>query len=775
MNLLGAKNRRCQMKKLALLLLLVGLIVPYLTVAEEEAESLSPYFFVQSDDPSLDPFPLLETKARVNIAGVIADIELTQVYKNDGNRTIEAIYVFPLGTKAAIHRMKMRVGERTIEANIEEKIAAQKIYQEAKEAGQVTSLLEQKRPNVFEMKVANIMPGDKVEVVVNYTELLVPQEGIYEFVYPTVVGPRYGGEVSDQANNQWISSPYQHQGQAPTYNFDIDINLKTGIPLSKVVVPSHSVGVTKDKDSARIRLSEDETKGGNRDFILRYGLKGKAIQTGLLLYPGESDNFFLLMAQPPQRVTPKDIPAREYTFVVDVSGSMNGFPLDVSKTLIKKLINSLRGEDYFNILFFAGGSETLSPYPLAATKENKQRAIAMLQAQRGSGGTNILSAMEKVIALEKKEGLSRTIIAATDGYIGVEKEVFDLIRENLSEANFFAFGIGTGVNRYLIEGMARAGCGEPFVVTNQKEAGKTADRFLQYVNSPLLTDIKLSFEGFDAYDVEPISIPDLFAQRPLVIYGKYHEAKGKIRIQGKTAYDDYLNVIKVSAGLEDKTNEALKYLWAREKIARLDDYGAVGLDVKDELTQLGLKYSLMTAYTSFVAVDTVIRDTGEVVTVKQPLPLPQGVSDYAVGRGYAKACKSGLSTTYSANLQGGYGPAVAYESGIADQYYVSQPIPPKIEITRVYLSGAKYPQGITLSEIKKLLSPLEQELVKLFREWELKKIQIALSVKAGQVKSIKIKSHEGKDYEKKALENALKKISFPASLTGEVELYLYGV
>ncbi|GAH63453.1 unnamed protein product, partial [marine sediment metagenome] len=163
---------------------------------EEEDKTLSPYFFVQGD-PEVDHFPLLKTEAKVNIAGIMAEVKLTQAYKNDGKKTIEAIYVFPLGTKSAIHAMKMKIGNRVIEAKIEERERAQKIYERAKDEGKVTSLLEQKRPNVFQMKVANIMPGDVVEVVVSYTEILVPEKGIYEFVFPTVVGPRYTGENDD--------------------------------------------------------------------------------------------------------------------------------------------------------------------------------------------------------------------------------------------------------------------------------------------------------------------------------------------------------------------------------------------------------------------------------------------------------------------------------------------------------------------------------------------------------------------------------------------------
>jgi Ca-activated chloride channel homolog len=755
------------MKKL---IFIVGLIIAMLpftaSLGAKEEKVLSPYFFVQSKDPSLDPFPLLETKAKVAIAGVIAEIELTQVYKSEGKRTIEAIYCFPLGTKSAIHAMRMTIGDRVIEAKIEERAAAQRIYEQAKQEGKVASLLEQERPNVFQMKVANIMPGDRIEVKVNYTELLIPEKGTYEFVFSTVVGPRYTErqEKGAKDTDKWVKTPYLHEGKEAPYAFDIAAHIKAGFPLGAVWVPSHKVTIQKSGDRAEIHLAPVEKKGGNKDFILRYTLQGEQIQSGLLLYPGQEgkdENYFLLMLQPPKRVTAQEVPPREYCFIVDCSGSMYGFPLEVSKTLIKGIIQGLRQKDYFNILFFSGGSQVLSPQPLAATAENKAKALAMLEGQQGGGGTRLLPALQQALALEKKEGLSRIVVIATDGYVDVERESFDLIRENLNKANFFAFGIGTSVNRYLIEGMARAGKGEPFVVSTQKEAGETAERFAAYVKAPLLTDIQVTFQGFAASDVEPPALPDLFAQRPLIIFGKYRDAQGQIVITGKTAGGDYHTVIQVSQQMADSGNVALRYLWARERIARLDDYGKLGADVKKEVTNLGLRYHLMTQYTSFVAVDTIVRDTGEVVTVKQPLPLPEGVSDYAVGeRGVMKAKFAAPPSATMAMVDASKG---------AGGYYAKEE---KIAPAQLYLVGGKLPAGMTMAEAEQALTAVKAELEQLFRQWALTKAIVVLQVEQGKVRDCQVTSYQGKGYKKEALKKVLQKLSFSPSVKGTMELEL---
>jgi Ca-activated chloride channel family protein len=727
---------------------------------EDREKVLSPYFFVQSDDPWVDPFPLLETKARVNIAGVIAETELTQVYKNGGERTIEAIYVFPLGTRSTIHAMRIKIGTRVIEAKIEERAMAKMIYERAKNEGKVASLLEQERPNVFQMKVANIMPGDVIEVVVHYTELLIPEDGTYEFVFPTIVGPRYceKKEVGASDYDMWIKTPYFHEGDAPSYRFDIGVDIRAGIPLARVWVPSHEVQIRHQMDRAEIRLSSEKTRTGNRDFILRYALQGNTIQSGLLLYPGAEENFFLLMLQPPDRVRMDAVPPREYVFIVDVSGSMNGFPLAVSKALIKEIIDHLRGEDYFNILFFAGGSAVLSPYSLPATEENKAMALDMLHKQRGGGGTRILPALKRALSLEKREGLSRIVVIATDGYVAVEKEVFDLMRENLGEANFFPFGIGKAVNRYLIEGMARVGKGEPFVACNGGEAREMAEKFLDYIQAPILTDIEVEFRGFGAYEVEPPSLPDLFARRPLILFGKYRGAEGRILVRGKTVGGDYEEEIVVCPLLEDEGNRALTYLWAREKIARLSDYGRVGAKVGEEVKKLGLKYHLITRYTSFVAVDTVVRDTGEVVTVKQPLPLPEGVSDLAVGKyrgtvpvslapGFVKSAPAKEEVCYDANRD-------------------------KKQPFQIYIAGGKLPPGITIKEVEKVLSPFREELARVFKKWGSRKVVLLLTIDEGRVRTFRIKKSEREILRKDALEKILRKMVFPDSIKGTMELEL---
>ena len=605
----------------------------------EKDKTLSPYFFVQGD-PSLDQLPLKDTNVQIDVSGVIADVKVLQTYRNEGSRPINARYIFPASTRAAVYAMRMRIGDQVIVAKIKEREQAKQEFDKAKQEGKSASLLEQNRPNVFSMSLANVMPGDQIEVELRYTELLVPTDGVYEVVYPTVVGPRYSSQPESSAPpaDSWVKSPYLHQGKLPSNTLHISAKISAGLPIQDLSCTSHQIVPQWHGPAvAQLVLDKPDQSQGNRDFILHYRLAGEQIASGLVLYQGEEENFFLYMAQPPKRVANEDIPGREYIFVVDVSGSMDGFPLNTSKRLLRDLIGQLRPTDMFNIVLFAGDSAVLSARSLRANQQNISNAIRLIEKQRGSGGTELLAAVQQAMSVPREASVSRSIVLITDGYVTGEKGVFDYIRDHLDQCNVFSFGIGTSVNRYLIEGVAKAGMGEPFIVTQESEAPAMAAKFREYIQTPLLTDIRVRAVGFDVYDVHPAHLPDLFAQRPVILFGKWRgPVSGMFELQGKTGHGDYLARLDVAGVQPDEANRALRYLWARSRIAELSDYGSSSLETSriGDITSLGLKYNLLTQYTSFIAVREIVRNTqGPAQDVNQPLPLPQGVSDLAVGEG----------------------------------------------------------------------------------------------------------------------------------------------
>lgn len=636
----------------------------------EENRCLAPYFLIQDADPSVDQFPLKDTHVSTTINGVFAETYVTQTYTNEGSRPFNASYIFPASTSAAVHGMKMEIGDEVITAVVHEKEEAKETFEEAKSEGKSASLLEEQRPNVFSMNVANVMPGDTLRIELHYTEMISPTDGTYEFVFPTVVGPRYPSTVQEDEDGtsprsggtdsqEWIAAPYLMEGSLPKGTYSIDVKLAAGVPITSLVSKSHDIHIDWTGDSeAQITLANPADYAGNRDFILDYQLTGDDISSGLLLNTGKNENFFMLMLQPPKRTAPEQVLPREYLFLLDISGSMYGFPLDTAKLLITDLVSGLKESDRFNLILFADGDPLLlAPESVSATEYNIRRAIELIDQQEGGGGTELADALKKALSTEIYPGMTRSIITITDGYLSGESEIFNLVRDHMDEADFFSFGIGSSVNRYLIEGMAKTGLGEAFIVTEPEEAAETAERFRTYIESPILTNIQLSFDGFDVYDMEPAAVPTLFAQRPIIVYGKWRgDPAGTVTITGSTSarlftkQTDFYQQIPVSEISVQEDNEALRYLWARKRVEQLTDFGLSNMNnaaadaVRNEVTAIGINYHLLTPYTSFVAVTETVRNTqGDAEDVRQPQPLPKHVSNFAIGAsGYTVGSEPGM-------------------------------------------------------------------------------------------------------------------------------------
>jgi len=645
--------------------------------------TFAPYFHV-AGSAAIEALPLKETTAQVDIVGAIARVRVRQVYENRASRPIEAVYVFPASTRAAVHGMRMKIGARTIEARIERRQRARADYDQARERGQRAALLEQERENVFTMTVANLMPRDRIEVELDYSELLVPEDAVYEFVVPADVGPRYPGGA-DPDRDRWIGSPYLHQGQTEPHRFDVSAHLETGIPLKDVASPSHGIDVTyTSPSSADVRLAR--TGGGNRDYVLRYRLSGDRIETGLLLWSDRGNGYFALMMEPPQRPEASAMPPREFIFLLDVSGSMSGFPIETAKELLRELLAALRPADRFNLVLFSGSSAVMSPQgSLPATDANLAKALKLIERECGCGGTELMAGLRDAYRIPPgQDGVSRTVVVVTDGFVAVEPQAFRFIRERLDDANLFAFGIGSSVNRALIEGMARAGEGEPFVVLDADKAAAEADRFRAYIDRPVLTDIRVKMRGLDAADTLPDDVPDLLAARPLVLLGRFRGSPhGTIEVTGRSGGGGFRRVVEVRPEAARADNEPLRWLWARRWVATLDDEIHLGHtpELEDAITKLGLDHRLLTRFTSFVAIGSeVVHHGGATATVRQPVPLPDGVPDGALGdlmgdvslvygsggMGLAGTGRSGLGTIGRGGGGGGgagYGRAVSHLGG----------------------------------------------------------------------------------------------------------------
>jgi Ca-activated chloride channel family protein len=600
--------------------------------------------------------PLQHTDVEADIAGFTARVTVKQTFHNPLDDKIEAVYVFPLPKNAAVDSMVMVVGDRRVVGDIKPRDEARRIYQQAVRAGHVAGLLDQERPNIFTQSVANIEPGARVVIEIAYVETLAYDEGVFEFVFPMVVGPRYmpgapagkqgagwARDTTDVPDASRISPPVAPPGTRSGHDIDLVVHIDAGTEVFDIESELHDV-VVRAAGSGRATIAlEDRATIPNRDFVLRYRTATDEIEDAFLVHEDERGRFFTLVLQPPRRVAPEQARPKEMIFVIDRSGSMSGFPIEKAKETMRLAIESMNPDDTFNLLSFSGGTGRCFDKPVPNTRENRAIALKYLADLYGSGGTEMMKAIRAALEGQADPERVRIVAFMTDGYIGNDFAIIDAVKKNAGTARVFAFGIGNSVNRFLLDGMAHAGRGEVEYVTLESQGDAAATRFHERIHAPVLTDIEVDWGTLPVADVYPKRIPDLFSVKPITIHGRLEgPAQGSITLRGNSAAGRFEEHIDVSAPEDAADHPALASLWARAKIRHLtmQDYSALQAgnfpdDLRKEITALGVEYSLMTQFTSFVAVEEMtVTVGGEPKTVAVPVEMPDGVS-YAGVFGHA--------------------------------------------------------------------------------------------------------------------------------------------
>jgi Ca-activated chloride channel family protein len=633
--------------------------------------------------------PLQHTGVKAEISGFLARVEVTQEFVNPTGERIEAVYVFPLPQNAAVNDMTMRVGDRLVRGLIKRREEAAALYDQARRTGHAAALLDQERPNIFTQSVANILPGEKVTITIAYVDTLKYEAGSYEFMFPTVVGPRYipgsmaigqqgGGRIPDTdkvPDASRITPPVAPEGVRAGHDISIEVTLDAGVPIAELRSELHQIDVERTgASSAVIRLKEQDTIP-NKDFILRYDVAGAEIADALLVHATppkgstalggslgtqSTAGYFTFILQPPDRVFDDDATPRELVFVLDTSGSMSGFPIEKAKETMALALANLRKNDTFNLITFAGDTYILFDQPVPATPENLALAQKFLASRSGGGGTEMMKAIRAALAPSStdndKQGHVRIVCFMTDGYVGNDMEIIGEVKK-YSNARVFSFGIGSSVNRFLLDNMAKEGRGEVEYVSLESDGEAAVARFEERVRTPLLTDVSLDWNGLPVADVSPARPADLFSAKPLIITGRYTQAAhGKLTLRGRRAGQPFTRTIEVDLPAQEDSNQVLATLWARRQIDGLmsQDWkgaqqGTMSKDLVAQVTQLGLDYRLMTQFTSFVAVEEkVVTENGAPRTVQVPVEIPLGV-DRAMAVGEEKDTLKMFSAQYGRN------------------------------------------------------------------------------------------------------------------------------
>jgi Ca-activated chloride channel homolog len=548
------------------------------------ADLQGPRLQARTGNPAQAGLVLKATRVDVDIAGMMAEVTVTQHYRHEGLRAVDADYVFAGSPRAAVHAVTVQLGERVLDTRIQARPRLRIEGFAARQGGQEPPPPQEPLQGGLR-DVAGIQPGDDVRVELRYTELLIPSEGRYRFVFPQVTG-----------------AP-----QRTPAAFDVHLHLGAPLPVAAIESPSHRIEVSgEDSTQAEVMLADPGDRDA-RDFVLDYRLGGERTAAGLMLYRGEEENFFLALAAPPVAVESAQRRAREFVFVVGVSDTAQSEPLLAARAVLRELIGGLRPDDRFGVMQFSGDRLGLGEALTLASQAQVGRALKAVERLRGGGGADLAPALRRMATLPRDPEAARSVVIVTDGRVAVEGDMLRRVRKIVGGAHLFAIGVGASANQPLVEGLARAGWGEPFRVERPEAAAAQAARLRALVDAPLLTQLNARFVGLDVYDVEAAPWPDLLAGRPVWVSGKWRAAdeagapQGLLVLEGRAAGGTFRDLVRAPA--PDPRAGALRQIWARQRLQQLSDQEALegGHARRDEITALGLKYGMATSYTGFPA------------------------------------------------------------------------------------------------------------------------------------------------------------------------------
>lgn len=586
------------------------------------------------------PMPLKHTDVRASVSGYIGSVEVVQQFHNPYSSKIEAVYVFPLPHNSAVNEFIMTIGERRIRGIIRERKEAEGIYQAAKSQGYVASLLTEERPNIFTQSVANLEPGKEIDVTIKYFHTLEYADGWYEFVFPMVVGPRFNppgmtngigaaARGGAGASAQKTEVQYLKPGERSGHDISLRVDVDAGVRIEEFQCRTHDVtheSASGEKLSVALQPHDNIP---NRDFVLRYRVAGEQIKSSLITHRDERGSYFTLMLYPPKDLGNLRRQPLELVFVLDCSGSMNGRPIVQAKAAVERGLRLMRPGDSFQIINFSMNASQLGPRPLEATPENIQRGLQYLRSLEGEGGTMMIEGIKAALDFPHDPQRLRFVCFLTDGYIGNETEILGEIHKRLGASRIFSFGIGSSVNRYLIDHMGKAGRGAVAYLGSRDESAKVMEDFFERISHPGLTDITIDWGGMQVSEVFPRRTPDLFVGRPVVLTGRFKGDSSKpIRFSGKAAGTQFEFAVPTDSNNATASHKGLPSVWARMKIADLADQSTYepNAELADQIKQVALDYGLMSAFTAFVAVDSTRQTEGtEGTTVPVAVPVPEGV------------------------------------------------------------------------------------------------------------------------------------------------------
>ncbi|MET1256425.1 marine proteobacterial sortase target protein [Aliikangiella maris] len=565
-------------------------------------------------------FPALtmNTQVQIDVAGMMARSRLTQIFTNPSTEWVEGTYLFPLPEKSAVDHLTIKIGERLIVGEIQEKHQARKNYEAAKKAGKKASLVEQQRANIFSNQVANIAPGETIEVMIEYQQDLTFDlaEG-FSLRFPLTITPRYTPlptlveEFSSFEQGLQTKTPAKQLLQPAFVEPDsainqvsIQVNLNSGVPVDLIKSDSHEIDILPFSDSQyRIELSSVKQYKADRDFLIRWKpVQGAAPKAAIFSEIIENEKFVSLMIMPPQQEQSIDL-ARELIFILDISGSMAGESIEQAKKALLFGLNTLNDGELFNLIVFNNHARSLFQDAQVVNQKTKAQARAYVQELVAEGGTEMLSAMQLALTGETQLNRIRQVVFLTDGAINNESALFQKIANDLGDSRLFTVGIGSAPNAFFMKRAAQFGRGSFTFVANTQDSESKMRQLFSQISSPTMSNLMINWQNGIQAEIWPKRIPDLYLGEPLWIKAKVSDLNGALEINGQMSNAIWQTTINLSSASEQK---GVSQLWAREKIASIMNehrHGNVPSDAKQTIVDTAIKHHLVSRFTSLVAID----------------------------------------------------------------------------------------------------------------------------------------------------------------------------
>ena len=587
---------------------------------------------------------LLNTDVDMNINGLVARVSVRQEFRNTSQDWVEGIYVFPLPDKAAVDRMRLHIGERFIEGEIQEKEHAKKTYEQAKQAGKKASLIQQQRANLFTTSVANIAPGELVVIEIEYLENIRYEAGQFSIRFPMTLTPRYipGSALPDRTGSGWspdtdqvldastITPPQVTASKAHQLSLTAKVN--AGMPLQIIASRYHPVSVAEDSGQYTVSLRSG-TVAMDHDFELLWRPEPSAAPRAMsFVETVDGKPYYLLMVMPPDAdESPAASMPRETIFIIDTSGSMHGVSIEQAKRAVQLALKGMQATDRFNVIEFNSVTTALYTQSQPVTVRSMTEASHFVQQLQANGGTEMRPALVLALDSPPSEGHLRQIVFITDGSVGYEDELFSMIENKLGAARLFTVGIGSAPNSWFMRKAAEAGRGSYTFISALHEVREKMDRLFRKLEQPQVPNIEVQWPSGVIVDGFPATVPDLYLGEPVVVRvqasGEFRPGE-RVRVSGNSVGGAWTADLPLSAALD---SPGVAALWARARIGELMDVERRSTDpgeIRSAIVETALTHHLVSKYTSLVAVDkTPVRPAGDPLHSEQvPNLMPYGQS-----------------------------------------------------------------------------------------------------------------------------------------------------